>query len=135
MSGEGSFVNLPIVLVKMLDFFQGIHPGVVAEHREHGAGYAPLRLALHRCLSQFVGCFGALVVNDFVVASVDVASSQMLKRLSGLDQKAARGQFDNSLFPVASPHGKARILALPMDGQEADVTVEASEHSAQVVFL
>jgi hypothetical protein len=134
MCRKWSFVDFPI-LVEMLDFFKGIHPGVVSEHCEQGAGYAPLRPITHRRFSQVIGCLCALVVGNFVVASMDITSSQIFESLAGLDQKTTSRQFYSSLLPVTSPNGKARILALAMDGEEADVTVEASKHCTQVVFL
>ena len=123
MCRKWSFVDFPI-LVEMLDFFKGIHPGVVSEHCEHGTGYAPLRPITHRRFSQVIGCLCALVVGNFVIASMDITSSQIFESLAGLDQKTTSRQFYSSLLPVTSPNGKARILALAMDGEEADVTVE-----------
>jgi len=107
---------------------------------EGSRGHSPLLALAHALLfplllSFQVGVLSALGKGDFVEAGEDVATGDVLEGGPSLDKKAARWEVQGDFLPISGPQAESRVARLTMNCHEADVVMESSENSPNVVLL
>ena len=119
-------------LVQRLQLGQGSALHVVLEVGEHGRADSPGAPSL--CLGLLHGLLGLICVDHLVHTSQDIASSDVLEKLSCLEEEAPVWDFDLQLLVVSQPGVEAWESRFSVDGQESNVVVEPSENGADIVF-
>jgi len=127
------------LVVEMLQFLEGRKVDVVADVTEQSGGDAPqdslVTSLFDLLLDTLKGGFRSFGVHDFVEASMNMTTGELLEHDSGLHEKAAIGDFASHFLPVSQPDEETGVPALAVDGQEIEIVVEASESCANIEFL
>jgi len=82
-----------------------------------------------------VGLLGSFSQNDLVETGQHVTSSDVFEGETGLDEQATLRDLDDLLLPVASPHRQARVAAFTVDSHKADIVMETSKDSSDLILL